>query len=198
MHLDTHIHVHTGVQACLISTHEDKRIRGPHTHTAELGVTGDWGWAQGGLRLKWPDRTSINPSQGGQGPGRVGDSGRPGSPTSQLGFPALPPSFLRKRGEKGREGPGDVVSSSHMLTIPYIPWCECAGVSRSQSASLGHRSALISSCSLGLPDRDRDPLAARPSPCLPSVFSVLLGHPSQPSFPSLPSCFHLSPLSSLD
>ena len=33
MHLDTHIHVHTGVQACFISTHGDKQnMWTAHTH----------------------------------------------------------------------------------------------------------------------------------------------------------------------
>lgn len=83
-HVHTHAHIHT------------------RTETSREGQQNVESWALG-LGPRWseakrPDRTSLNPSQGGQGPGRAGDSGKPGCPTSLVGFPALPPRFLRKRG----------------------------------------------------------------------------------------------------
>lgn len=122
MHLDIHTYVPTGVQACSTSTHRDKQnmfsqcICAPttrahtrtHTHTHRDEQRGDsrmWSHGHWELGPRWseakrPDRTSLNPSQGGQGPGRAGDSGKPGFPPPSW-VPCPAPRFLRKRGWGG-------------------------------------------------------------------------------------------------
>lgn len=143
-----------------------------HTHTDGQAVRDSGTWSQRELGLD---------SVGAWGPGRVGDSGNPGPPASQLGSPHPAPRFLRRRErEEGRGLLSLPPARSHCLTL------DCVGVSRSQRASLGHCSALTGSCSPGPPGRDRDPslpwpssssafcFSCPPRPALPTIFSLCL------------------------
>lgn len=176
-----------------------------HTHRW-TSSEGQWNLESGGLGLgqrcseayKWPGRNSINPSQGAWGPGRVGDSGKPGPPAFPLGFPHPVPRFLRKRGQ--REGRGLASSPPAQLTRLHSLTLHHVGVSQSQRGSLGHCSVLISSCSPGLPGGDGDPLAAPAQ--LPACLLSLRSSPPSPAnhllpLPPLllsPVIFHLSHL----
>lgn len=105
-HTCAHTHAHT---------YMDKQ-RG----TAELGVTGDWGWAQGGLRLN--RQTDLHQPLTGRPETRQG-WGLWQARVSHLPtwVPCPAPQVSQEEGDRGGEGPGDIASStvicSHSLTL---------------------------------------------------------------------------------